>query len=262
MLHYRDRKKQIHIITLDDVLARDIFERLADCPDTASANLILPRDYTPEAILKSARDTTASKILIIDVRTQTKPRLQQSHSDIVRFNRPDLNNYCHTVLIGDGPSTFLLESHGVNAFQKYLAEIRIDYSPAVFFANPFIYYTQDELLQRAMYHDNALPEKIPQRLEKFFKKDIPIKTVYEFFRAAGETGDEKLKKIKARRKKLKDIYLKLIAQDFPAEKDRLETALAKQGCDFHGEPLKLNIYPFYFENWIADLLNFVPYSKM
>ncbi|HAL44715.1 MAG TPA: hypothetical protein DCP47_02165 [Phycisphaerales bacterium] len=105
-----------------------------------------------------------------------------------------------------------------------------------------------------MYHNNELPEKIPQRLEKYFKKDIPINTVYEYFRAVGDTGEEKMKKRKTRRRKLKDIYLKMIAQDFPDDKDRLETALSKQGCTFPGETLRLNTYPFYFEEWIADLL--------
>lgn len=250
MLHYTERKNRIHILTLDNVLAEDIYERLREHPGSSSAELIL----TTKDILKSARDTTDSRILIIDVRTQTKPKLQQAYSDIVRFNRPDLNKYCFTVLIGDGPATFLVQKKGINAFQNYLSDLRTDYSPAVFFGNPFLYYTHDELLELAMYHNNALPERIPRRLEKNFKPGIPIKTIYEYFRAAGDTDDEKIKKQKKRRRKLKDIYLKMIAEDFPDDKEHLEKALSKQGCDFPGENLKLNTYPFYFEEWISDLL--------
>jgi hypothetical protein len=254
MLHYPDRKNRINIITLDPVLARDIYDRLTQNPSTNKAEIILPvinnEIITPEDILKKAHDTTDSRILIIDVRTQTKPKLQQAHSDIVRFNRPDLNHYCFTVLIGDGPASFLFQKKGINAFQNYLADLRLDYSPALFFANPFIFYTHEELLDFAMYNDNAIPEKIPHRLEKFFKPGIPVKTVYEFFRAPGEPEDKKKKRLR----KLKDIYLKIVSQDFPNDVNRLETALSKQGCDFPGETLKLNTFPFYFEEWISDLL--------
>ncbi|MFA5292663.1 MAG: hypothetical protein WC496_06465 [Phycisphaerae bacterium] len=261
MLHYTERKNRIHIITLDIVLAGDIFERLSSCPDTDSAQLIMPgsdKNITPDDILKIARDTTDSKILIMDVRTHTKPRLQQAYSDIVRFNRPDLNNYCHTVLIGDGPSEFLLQKKGTNAFQNYLADLRIDYSPAVFFANPFLYYTQQEIQDMILNHGNVLPEKIPQRLEKYFKKDLPIKTIYEYFSAADKHGGAKLRRRKKRLEKLKNIYTKLIAEDFPDDKDKLAAALTKQGCPFPGELLKLNTYPFHFEEWISDLLKFIP----
>jgi len=254
MLHYTERKNKIHILTLDRILAGDVYQRLIECPDINNVDIILPavgKDIiTPEDIQKVARDTTDSRIIIIDVRTQTKPKLQRAYSDIVRFNRPDLNHFCCTVLIGDGPASFLLESKGINAFQSYLADLRNDYSPAVFFGNPFLYYTHEELLDLAMYHNNALPDKIPQRLEKFFKPGVPVKTVYDFFRASGETPDKKKKRLR----KLKDIYMKIVTQDFPNDAQRLETALNKNGCEFPGETLKLNTYPFYFEQWVADLL--------
>jgi hypothetical protein len=261
MLHYTDRKNRIHIITLDAVLATDIAERLAEYPEANAAQLIMPgggQNITPEDILKTARDTTDSKILIMDVRTHTKPRLQQAYSDIARFNRADANNFCHIVLIGDGPSDFLLQSKGANAFQNYLSDLRVDYSPAVFFANPFLYYTQQEMQELIFDHNNAMPEKIPQRLEKYFRKDVPVKTIYEYFRAAEKEGDIKIKRKKQRLKQLKKIFLKLAAEDFGDEADRLAEALTKQGCAFPGEALKLNVYPFFFEEWVADLLKFVP----
>ena len=261
MLHYRERKNTIYIITLDKILAEDISSRLYDYPDTASIQLIMPgsgKTVTPEDILKTAHNTTDSKILIMDVRSHTKPRLQQAYSDIARFNRPDANNYCHIVLIGDGPSDYLLKSKGTSAFQNYLADLRNDYSPAVFFADPFLYYTQQEIQELILDRNNAMPEKIPQRLEKYFKKNLPLKTIYEYFRAAEKQDSMKLKRRKQRLGQLKDIFLKLAAEDFPDDKDKLATALSKQGCSFPGESLRLNVYPFYFEEWISDLLKFVP----
>jgi hypothetical protein len=261
MLHYTERKNRIHIITLDKILATDIFERLTEYAGTNSAQLILPgsgQSITPEDILKTARDTTDSRILIMDVRTHTKPRLQQAYSDIARFNRPDLNNFCHTVLIGDGPSDFLLQSKGTDAFQNYLSDLRGDYSPAVFFANPFLSYTQQETQELIFDHGNTMPEKIPQRLEKYFRKDVPVKTIYEYFRAAEKQGDIKVKRKKQRLSQLKKIFLKLVAEDFPEGKDILAEALTKQGCAFPGEALKLNVYPFFFEEWIWDLMKIIP----
>lgn len=261
MLHYTERKNRIHIITLDRILAGDISERLSEYAGTNSVQLIMPgsgQSITPEDILKTARDTTDSRILIMDVRTHTKPRLQQAYSDIARFNRPDLSNFCHTVLIGDGPSNFLLQSKGINAFQNYLSDLRYDYSPAVFFASSFLYYTQQEIQELIFDHNNAMPEKIPKRLEKYFKKDVPVKTIYEYFRAAEKQGDIKIKRKKQRLRQLKKIFLKLVAEDLPDGGDRLAEALTKQGCSFPGEALKLNVYPFFFEEWIWDLLKFIP----
>ena len=71
-----------------------------------------------------------------------------------------------------------------------------------------------------------------------------------FRSASGQAADKK----KQRLHKLKDIYLKIVRQDFPNDAERLETALNRQGCEFSGEMLKLNTYPFYFEQWICDLL--------
>jgi hypothetical protein len=261
MLHYTERKNTIHIITLDRILAEDICSRLSDYPDTASVQLIMPgsgKTITPEDILKSARDTTTSKILIMDVRSHTKPRLQQAYSDIARFNRPDANSFCHIVLIGDGPSGYSLHSKGIGAFQDYLADLRNDYSPAVFFADPFLSYSQQEIQEMIMDRGNAMPEKIPQFLEKYFKKGIPLKTIYEYFRAAEKQDDAKLKRKRQRLELLRGIFLKLIAEGFPDHKDKMDQSLTKQGCSFPGESLQLNVYPFFFEEWISDLLNATP----
>lgn len=257
MLHYEERKNRIHIITLDNVLAHDISERLKENPAANAAQIMLPalgRPYTTDDILKLARDTTDSRILIIDVRSQTRPMLQRAHSDIVRFNRPDLNKYCYTVLIGDGPAESLIHQKGAMAFQNYLSELRVDYTPAVFFINPFICYSKQELWELAMYKANALPEKLPQRLEKYFLPGIEIKKVYEFFKGSDP------KKRKKRLEKLKSIYSEILEQNFPNDKDFLANGFTKQGCSFPGESLKLNVYPFYFEEWIADLLDSVQKS--
>jgi len=168
MLHYRDRREKIHIITLDRVLATDVFERLHEYPQTQSVELVQPgrgeSTITVEDIREMVLDTTTSRVLIIDVRRQTKPRLQQAYSDIVRFNRPDFHRYCHSVLIEDGPFNLFTPAKRMESLYRFLSDLRVDYSPAVFFGNPFLHYSHAEIQEMNLYNDNALPEKVSARL--------------------------------------------------------------------------------------------------
>src|SRR4030042_4333549 len=107
MLHNRDRMPRIHILTVDRTLATDVYERLRGWPGMESIELICPvddeSDITVADIARLTMETMTSRVLIIDVRRQTKGRLQRVYSDVVRFNRPDFSQYCYSVLIGDGP---------------------------------------------------------------------------------------------------------------------------------------------------------------
>ena len=69
-------------------------------------------------------------LLIMDVRRQTKARLQRPYSDIVRFNRPDFNRYCYSVVLGDGPVSLLTPGKGEEGLYVFLSDLRVDYSPA------------------------------------------------------------------------------------------------------------------------------------
>ena len=141
MLHYTDRQSRIHILTLDPVLATDVYERLHNYPGMESVELIRPGNgtsaITVQDIKQLARETTTSKVLIIDVRRQTKARLQGPYSEIVRFNRPDFNSYCYSVLLGDGPVSRFTPEKREEGIYAFLSDLRVDYSPAVLFMSPF-----------------------------------------------------------------------------------------------------------------------------
>ena len=147
MLHYRDRKPRIHILTLDRTLAADVYERLHSQPGMESIELIRPVegeiDITVADIARLRRETTMSRVLVIDVRRQTKARLQGIYSEIVRFNRPDFNVYCYSILIGDGPAGLLDPGKHKRVLYPFLSDLRADYSPAAFFTNPFLHYSTD-----------------------------------------------------------------------------------------------------------------------
>jgi hypothetical protein len=243
---------------MDHVLLEDVYERLHEYPGMESIELVKPGNersaITAEDILKSARDTLKSRVLIIDVRSQTKPQLQRAYSDIVRFNRPDFNRYCYSVLIGDGPINFFERGKRIDVFQNYLSDLRVDYNPALLFGSPFFSYgydeTYDETQEGALY-----PERIPKRLEKYFKGErITIERVGRYFSAADVQGDLRPRKKKERQKLLENLYSKILAEEFPEDKERLIKALSKEGCDLPGESLKLHAYPFYFEELTLDLI--------
>jgi hypothetical protein len=79
MLHYKNRNDKIHILTMDHLLLEDIYERLHEYPGMESIELVkLGNERSvieAEDILKSARDTVTSRVLIIDIRSQTRPQL-------------------------------------------------------------------------------------------------------------------------------------------------------------------------------------------
>jgi hypothetical protein len=260
MLNYRDRKNRIHIITLDSVLAADVYERVKDSPLIGPAELVLPTDMkkseiTAEDIDNLALDTMTSRLLIIDVRSHTLPRLQQAYNKIVGYNRADFNLYCYTVVIGDGPANLFEEGGDIDDFAPHLSRFRIDYSPAVFFYDPLLHYSHAEKLNMGIDRDNSIPVTIPQRLEKGFEgEQVTIEQVREYFRAAGAPDDKKEARKKRRLKRLTKLYRKKIAKEFPEVKKELVKCLKKGGYSFTGEALHLNTYPFYFEEWIAQLL--------
>ena len=268
MLNYRDRKNRIHIITLDAVLATDVRERLKDSRLVPKVELILPDDITkseitPEDIDSLALDTMTSRLLIIDVRSHTLPRLQQAYNKIVGYNRADFNLYCYTVVIGDGPANLFAEGGDINDFAPLLAKLRIDYSPAVFFYDPLLHYGRDEKLDMGIDRDNSIPETIPHRLKKGFEGDhVTVEQVRAYFRAAApdkkETRKKETRKKQAKKKKrlarLAKLYRKRFAKEFGKVEDELVKCFEKEGYSFTGEALNLNTYPFYFEEWIADLL--------
>lgn len=259
MLHYTNRRNKIHIMTLDPVLLEDILERLRDYPGMEHVDLVPPaapgRPIEPQDILKIGHDTTASRIIILDIRRNTRAKLQRAYSDIVRFNRPDLNQYCHMVLVGDGPVNFLQPDRGIKTIPPFLAELRTDYSAAAFFGDPFLYYSLEEMQDMAIYHQGALPEKLSSHFTPYFKGDLPaVAQVRKYFRAADKQGHEQAKKKKERHALLKNLVTKIILDQFPNGGQNLQKALSREGLDLPGETTRCYIYPFHFADVVLELL--------
>jgi hypothetical protein len=259
MLHNSERKDRIHIISMDRLLVDDIHGRLADYPGMETIELVKPGGgrsrIEPNDVRAMGRDTMMSRVLIIDVRSHTRPRLQPAHSEIVRFNRPDFNRYCYTVLVGDGPLNYLQSDKGLKAFPPYFADLRIDFSAAAFFGDPFLYYSMDEMHEMAVQGQDALPVKISRHFEKYFKGDRPtVAQVRSFFGAADKGGQERVKKRKERLKVLEDLCVKVIMDGFPNGRERILAALSREGLAVPGEVLRCNVYPFFFEERVMEVL--------
>ncbi|MHC4396819.1 MAG: hypothetical protein ACYS1A_14310 [Planctomycetota bacterium] len=259
MQHYENRKQRVHIISLDRVLATDVYARLREYRELLSWELLQPGqsnlEITVDDIEALAIDTTSSKLLIFDVRSQNLSQLQHAYNRIIGYNRADFNSLCYTVVIGDGPVGQSQSGTGMGSFHAYFDDIRINYSPAVFFGDPLLNYSFAERREMTIYRDDSQPARLPRRLEKYFRgEDITVEQVRKYFRAANVEDKRRLETKKERQKVLERVYSKVIEEEFGEEKEQFTKALTKEGCAVPGESLRLNIYPVFFEDWVLDLI--------
>jgi len=216
--------------------------------------LIRPRqtivEQAIEEIESMAKDTVSSRLLIVDVRRTTMPKLQRSYNAIVGYNRRDLNKLCHIILIGDGPWDLFTAGKTLDVFVPHLARHRTDFHPAMFFYDPFLHYERDEVELAVIGDRFLLPDKIPKRLIPYFRKDqdIRVDKIRRYFRAIGKT-DEIAKK---RHRRLRNLYKKRIAEQFPHHADQLKAWLSRKGIRLASE--KMHLYPLYFEDWVYKLM--------
>jgi len=244
---------------MDPILAQDIYERLYYYPNMERVELILPKQsgktITVDDIDTMALDTRSSSVIIMDIRHQTLTRLMQVYGKIVRFNRPDFNTYCYSVVIGDGPRGMLNPDVAMGAYQKYLADVRIDYSPGVFFVDPFLNYSHEEMQELVLYEGNAFPRKLPEQIGKYFKNDeMTVEQARSYFRAAEVEGQRKGAVRKRRQIKLAKYYNRMLDEIFSSNAEQMKRSLCKNGCSMPGEALNLNVYPFFFEQWVRYIL--------
>jgi hypothetical protein len=252
VLSYEHRKPRIHILTLDRVLGEDIYERLHYDTRTRFYELVMPklsqwqqRLGEIEAIVER---TVYARLLIMDVRRITLPRLQQSYNKIIGYNRKDLSRLCFTALVGDGPMNLFQTGESPDVFVPYLADHRVDYNPAVFFFDPFIHYEPDEL-DSSMDDDFTMPTQLPRRLAAYFPEaGVTVDSVRQFFRAAGQNEAVKKQRLKV----LAALYMKRIEEQFGGHKDRVRELLSKNGLQLASE--RLNLYPVFFEDWVHELM--------
>lgn len=259
MIHHPDRKKRIYVVSVDPVLCEDIRERLSEQPELKAAEITVPEiarvQDTVEHFKQTALDTQTAKVIILDVRNQTRAHLQPVFSDISRFNRADFNVHCYSVAIGDGPMTFDANTYRQEALRTYLADLRIDFGPAVFFTDPALWNDFTEIQEAAIFNKNAILDQIPARLSRYFHgRRLSMQAFRTYVRAAHAHPERKADKQKSHQKKLKAVYKKEIGKVFGEQGSHFAAGLTRKGCSLPGEALRLNIYPFYFEDWICDLM--------
>ena len=242
----------IYILTLDSILANDVYERIHNDERMKYYQLIKPREteirQAVEEIDNMAKDTVFSRLLIIDVRRATLPKLQRAYNKVVGYNRRDLNKLCYTILIGDGPIDLFQDGKTMDVFVLHLATHRVDFHPALFFYDPFIHYEHGEIERAGVDDEFELSDKIPKRFESFFKKeDMNVDKVRHYFRAIDKPEEVR----KKRQRKLKRLYKKRIVKQFPDDKEQLKDLFSRRGIRLASE--KMNIYPLYFEDWVYKL---------
>jgi hypothetical protein len=252
VLSYQQRRPRIHILTLDAVLGEDIYERLQNGVKTRFYELVAPRESQWQSRLEEiesiAGQTTSSRMLIMDVRKATLSKLHQAFNKIIGYNRKDLNKFCFTVLVGDGPLSLFQAGKSPDVFVPYLAQHRVNYNPVVFFYDPFLHYEPDEL-DSSMDEEFTLPKQLPRRLATYFPEPgVTVRSVRQYFRAAEQPEPFK----KQRMKVLAALYMKRMAEQFPDHKDNLRALLSKNGLQLASE--RMNLYPVFFEEWVHELM--------
>jgi hypothetical protein len=254
ILSHPNRTDTIYILTLDAILSADIYERLSHDPRMGRYKLVRPESPTigraVEEIDRMARYTVSSRLLIIDVRKATSTRLKQAYNKIVGYNRKDFNKLCFTILIGDGPVNLFQAGKLLDVFVPHLSSHRIDYHPAVFFYDPFLHYEPGEVVPPRMHDEFVLPDVIPRRLVPYFRddRDIRVDRIRRYFRAIDKSENVRRRRLR----RLRGIYKKRIAEQFPHHQDQLRTWLCKEGIRLASE--KLHLYPLFFEEWVYDLV--------
>ena len=254
ILSHPSRGNIIHILTLDSILANDVYERIHNDKRMKYYQLIKPRNTEIREAVKEidimTRHTVLSRLIIIDVRRVTLPKLQRAYNKVVGYNRRDLNKLCYIILIGDGPWDLFNEGKTLDVFVPHLATHRVDFHPAAFFYDPFLHYEHSEIERAGVDDEFVLPDKIPQRLARYFKKDddIRVDKIRHYFRAI----DKPEEVCKKRLKRLRNMYKKRMAEEFPERKDQLKAWLSRKGLRLASE--KIHLYPFYFEDWVYKLM--------
>jgi hypothetical protein len=253
ILSHHQRKDQIHVLTVDSVLAEDVCERITADKRLKRCALIRPRATTVceglEEIERTAQETVSSRLILFDVRRLTLPKLRRVYNAIVGYNRRDFNKLCYSICIGDGPLNLFRDGLFANAMVPHLAAHRVDFHPAVFFYDPFLHYEPDEVLLQTIGDEFIIPHTIPKRLAPYFKNDdMTVPLIRQYFRAADKDDPTR----KTRRNMLRHVYKKRLAEMSPGQEELFKDLLTREGIHWASE--KMNLYPLYFEDWVYDLI--------
>ncbi|MCL5278705.1 MAG: hypothetical protein M1376_02215 [Planctomycetes bacterium] len=253
ILTHPRRRGQIHILTIDPVLATDLCERIGSDRRLKRYALICPRATEVRRALEEvemmAQETISSRVIIFDVRRVTLPRLRRSFNAIVGYNRRDFNKLCYSICIGDGPVNLFQDGHVVDLFVPYLASQRVDFHPAVFFFDPFLHYEPSEIQLQALDDEFVISDAIPRRWAPYFRRETTkVGAVRQFFRAVDKDEETRKKRLRL----LRHLYKKRLAEQFPGKEEQFKALLSRRGIQLASE--KMNLYPLYFEDWVHDLM--------
>lgn len=253
ILTHPRRRGQIHILTIDPVLATDLWERISSDKRLQRYPLLCPRAAdirgALEEIERTAQETTLSRLIIFDVRRVTLPRLRKYFNAIVGYNRRDFNKLCYSVCIGDGPVNLFQNGRVVDLFVPYLASHRVDFHPAVFFFDPFLHYEPGEIQLQALDDEFVIPDALPKRLAPYFRSNATkVGPIRQFFRAVDKDDDTR----KKRQRMLRHLYRKRLAELFPGHANQFKDLLTRRGIQLASE--KMNLYPIHFEDWVYTLM--------
>lgn len=253
ILSHQQRRDHIHVLTLDPVLATDICERIGADKRLKRYTLIRPQAASVreglEKMEQTATETVSSRLIVFDVRRATLPMLRHVFNAVVGYNRRDFNKVCFSLCIGDGPQNLFHGGQFVSPMVPHLAAHRVDFHPAVFFYDPFLHYEPDEMFMQSIDDDFVIPDAIPKRLAPYFKSEgVTVGTIRHFFRAVDKDDQTR----KARRRMLRHVYKKRLAELLPGQDEQIRSLLSRDGVRWASE--KMNLYPLYFEDWVYDLM--------
>ncbi len=253
ILSHRRRRGQIHVLTIDSVLATDVCERIGADRRLQRFDLICPHATDVrsglEELERMTQETVLSRLIIFDVRRATLPRLRKYFNAVVGYNRRDFNKLCYSLCIGDGPVNLFQDGHALDLFVPYLASHRVDFHPAAFFYDPFLHYEPSEIPAQALDDEFTIPHALPKRLAPYFHGDAKkLGPIRFFFRATGKDEEIRHKRLRT----LRHLYKKRIVQQFPGREDELKAVFSRGGLQLASE--KMNLYPFHFEDWVYDVM--------
>ena len=94
-----------------------------------------------------------------------------------------------------------------------------------------------------------IPDAVPRRLAAFFRSGMKrVGPIRQFFRAVDKDEPTRLR----RRRMLRHLYKKRLAELFPGQLDQYRDLLSRRGIQWATE--KMNLYPLYFEDWVHTLM--------
>ncbi|NLW86882.1 MAG: hypothetical protein GXY38_08410 [Planctomycetes bacterium] len=255
LLSHANRQRKAYVLTLDEVLAEDVTQRLGDLPRAVS---VVTPQCGPKATVRDieaiAPDTVRGSLIIFDVRSLTLPLLQHVFNKVVGYNRRDFNERCFSIVIGDGPAD-LIEGGTLGAFARHLGKFRIDYSPKAYFFDPFLHYAPHEK-PSGLDEDKRLLDQVPVRLLEGFQGDVQsVGQIRRYFRAAAHAPLRRTELLPKRTEILRKFFAARLQKMFPAETQYAKDILSPRGLRLGDETLSVHLYPIHFEDYVSNLLD-------